>query len=219
MRNFGFILTLLLFATATPAETKDEAHRFQSPDKKLEYRANGEGAEIVRSDTGESVLKLEEASASSLAAESGKILWAPDSRRFAFNYRSGGRYYTCTVYELAGAAWKALPDLEEKATQVSEMISRAEQRDRKRLGVGKNASRRRIVDKWAVRRWIDRDTLEVFAESSGSVVVDKKNEDVEYIGGAVLFTVKCDNRGGWKITRLRALSDAEVEKINKEDED
>ena len=74
------------------------------------------------------------------------------------------------------------------------------------------------MDKWAVRRWIDRDTLEVFAESSGSVVVDRKNEDVDYIGGAVLFTVKCDNRGGWKITRLRQLSDADVEKMDKEDE-
>ena len=217
MRNLGFILTLLLFAATAPAEQKDEAPRFQSPDKKLEYRANGEEATIVKSDTGETVLKLEEAS-SSLALETGKILWAPDSRRFAFNYRSGGRYYTCSVYELTGTEWKALPDIEEKATAVSEMISRAEQRDRKRLGVGKNASRRRIMDKWAVRRWIDRDTLEVFAESSGSVVVDKKNEDVDYIGGAVLFTVKCDNRGGWKITRLRELSDADVEKMDKEDE-
>ena len=217
MRIFGFILALLIFATPARAEEKNEAHRFQSPDKMLEYRANGETAEIIRSETGESVLKLEEAS-TSLALETGKLLWAPDSRRFAFNYRAGGRYYACSVYELAGTKWIALPDFEEKATAVKEMISRAEERDRKRLGVRKSAYRRRIMDEWTVRRWIDQDTLEVLAVSQGSVVVNKETEDVEYIGGAVLFTLKCNNRGGWKITRLRELSDADLEKMSKEDE-
>src|SRR5205814_7057918 len=163
MRKIGFILTLLIFAASTFAEENDEAHQFQSPDKKLEYRTKDGEAEIVKSDTGESVIKVDVVSGTSLALETGRVLWAPDSRRFAFNYRAGGRYYGCSVYELAGNEWKPLPDFEEKAKAVHEMMNRAEQRDRKRLGVGKNANRRRIMDEWAARRWIDRDTLEVFA--------------------------------------------------------
>ncbi len=64
-----------------------------------------------------------------------------------------------------------------------------------------------------LRRWIDADTFEVFVQSTGSVVVDKESEEVEYIGGALLLTVKRDNKGGWKITRLRELSDAEAEEL------
>ncbi len=214
---------LAFFAAFLPlyawSEESEQSPRFPSPDKKFEYRVVEEEGVIVDNATGQVVFKIEEATSGTLAVESGKVLWAPDSRRFAFNYRSGGRYYACNIYELAGNEWKALPDLPEKATVVNDMIKRAELRDRKRLGVTKNASRRRIMDEWKVRRWINADTLEVSAMSSGSVVTDKKTDDVDYIGGAVLFTVKCDNRGGWKITRTRELSDADLEKMDKEDQD
>ncbi|MDQ6939200.1 MAG: hypothetical protein M3119_03490 [Verrucomicrobiota bacterium] len=214
---------LALVATFIPliawSQESGESRRFPSPDKKFEYRVVAEEGVIVDNATGQVVFKIEEATSGTLAVESGKVLWAPDSRRFAFNYRSGGRYYACNIYELAGNEWQVLPDLPEEATVVNDMIKRGELRDRKRLGVSKNASRRRIMDEWKVRRWIDADTVEVFAMSQGSVVIDKKTEDVDYIGGAVLFTVKCDNRGGWKITRTRELSDAELEKMNKEDQD
>jgi hypothetical protein len=40
------------------------------------------------------------------------------------------------------------------------------------------------------------------------------DEDWEYFGCAVLFTGKCDNRGGWKVTKSRLLSDAEDKKIS-----
>ncbi len=114
--------------------------------------------------------------------------------------------------------WKALPTLEENAKAVSKMIQRAERRDRLRLGVARDAHRRRITDEWRVRRWINADTFEAITVSSGAVMVDKENEEMDEIGGAVLFTVKCDNKGGWKIIRQRELSDVELEKIEKEDE-
>jgi hypothetical protein len=211
---------MLLFCLVAPlASAEDEdAKASLSPDKKWAYRlVEGEPA-IVRAENGELVRKLGD-EGNSLAAQSGKVLWAPDSRRVAFNYRAGGRYYACAVYELAGNEWKELPDLETHAPQVEKMIARAEQRDRKRLGVTQDAYRRRINDEWRVRRWIDVDTFEALALSSGSVIVNKKTEDVDYIGGAVLLTVKCDNRGGWKIARLRDLSDAELETLSKEEND
>ena len=212
------LVMLLLCLLAPLALAQDEEEKGSlSPDKKWGYRVVEGQPSIVRAETGQVVLKLG-GEPNSLTAESGEILWAPDSRRLAFNYRGGSRYYTCAVYELAGAEWKELPDVETKADNVSKAIARAEQRDRKRLGVTASAYRRRIRDEWTVRRWIDDDTFEVYAMSEGSVIVDKKTEDVDYVGGAVLFTVKCDNRGGWKITRLRELSDADLEKLNKKDD-
>ena len=213
------LIGLLVSLLAPVAVRGEKEEPVLSPDKKWAYRLVENQAVLIRAETGEAVLKLVE-DENSLLAETGEVLWAPDSRRVAFNYRAGGRYYACAVFELAGDKWKALPDLESKATKVANMIKRAEQRDRKRLGVGKSADRRRINDRWSVRRWIDADTFEAFASSEASVVVNKKTEDVDYIGGAVLFTVKCDNKGGWKITRLRELSVAEEEKlINAEAED
>jgi len=205
----------LLALTAWTAENDADAKRFPSPDKKLEYRIKDEGgAEIVKVKTGEAVLDLKEAAETALATESGRVLWAPDSRRFAFNYRAGGRYYTCSVYELAGAEWKALPDFETKAKAVEEAITRCERMRLKELGLPKGASRRRINDTWKVHRWIDVDTLEVFAYSEGSYGVKKKGEeDIEAFGCGILFTAKCDNKGGWKILRLRETSEGELERL------
>jgi len=211
------MLLLCLLAPVASAQDEEEKPSL-SPDKKWAFRFVEEQPAIVRAESGEVVLKLQ-GEDSALTAETGKVLWAPDSRRLAFNYRAGGRYYTCAVYELAGSEWKVLPDLESNTPQVEKIIARAEQRDRKRLGVTKTAYRRRISDEWRVRRWIDVDSFEALAISSGSVIVDKKTEDVDYIGGAVLLTVKCDNKGGWKIARLRELSDADLEKLSKETEE
>jgi hypothetical protein len=205
-------LFVCVLATAGWAEESEDASAL-SPDKKWAYRlVEGEPA-IVSAESGEVVLKLSE-DGGSLAPESGKLLWAPDSRRVAFNYRAGTRYYTCAVYELAGEKWKALPDLETKATKVVEMIARAEQRQRKRLGVTKSAYRRRINDTWEVRRWIDADTFEASASSEATVALKDESADPGSIDTTVLFTVKCDNRGGWRITRLHEPSVAELEKLN-----
>jgi len=185
-----------------------------SPDKKWAVRLVEDQPAIVHAGSGEVAMKLSE-DGGSLAPDSGKVRWAPDSRRVAFNYRAGTRYLTCAVYELAGKKWKALPDLESKATKVAEMIARAEQRQRKRQGATKSAYRRRIYDTWEVRRWIDADTFEALASSEATVVLNKESEDLGSLSTTVLFTVKCDNRGGWRITRLRELSEAELEKLNK----
>ena len=37
-------------------------------------------------------------------------------------------------------------------------------------------------------------------------MISQTSEDPEYFGAAVLFTGKCDNRGGWKIVASRLLS-------------
>lgn len=211
----GKILLVLLGCAFAPLAwaADDEDASGLSPDKKWAYRLVEGQAAIVRTENGEVVLKVGGDDGVD-SPEPGNVLWAPDSRRVAVNYRAGTRYYTCAVYELAGEKWKTLPDLESKATKVSEMIPRSEERQRKRQGATKSAYRRRINDTWEVRRWIDADTFEALASSEATVVVNKESEDLGSLGTTVLFTVKCDNRGGWKIIRLRELSDAEREKLN-----
>ncbi len=209
------LLTLvvsLLVTVGWAAESEDAS--VLSPDKKWACRlVEGEPA-IVRVESGEVALKL---AAEGDSLPSGAFLWAPDSRRVAFNYRAGTRYWTCAVYELAGEKWKALPDLETNAKKVADMIERAEQRQRRRLGATKSAHRRRINDTWKVRRWIDADTFEALASSDATVVLKEESDDLESLDTTVLFTVKCDNRGGWKVIRLREPSPAELEKLNAEE--
>ena len=117
------------------------------------------------------------------------------------------------MWELARDEWNVLPDFESNAHGVTQAIKRAEQRDRKRVGVSKGASRRTIMDQWKVLRWLDADTFELFASSQGSVLVDKESEETAYIGGAVLATVRCDNKGGWRVTKISELTDKQAEKI------
>jgi hypothetical protein len=207
MRKGLVTLFVCLLTTAGLGE-ESEDRSVLSPDKKWAYRLVDDEPAIVRAESGEVVLKLSE------EGDLRKVLWAPDSRRLAFNYRAGTRYFTCAVYELAGEKWKALPDLETKATKVSEMIARAEQRQRKRQGATKTAYRRRINDTWEVRRWINPDTFEALASSEATVVVKEEGDELGSLGTTVLFTVKCDNRGGWRIIRLREASVAELEKLN-----
>jgi hypothetical protein len=199
-----------LLAQMAPAE-EDEGGSTSSPDKKWDYRVVEGQAAIVRAGNGEVVLKL---SGEDESPAAGTILWAPDSRRVAFNYRAGTRYWTCAVYELAGDKWKALPDLETKATKVVEMIARSEQRQRKRQGATKSAYRRRINDTWDVRRWIDADTFEASASSEATVVLKEESDDLGSLSTTVLFTVKCDDRGGWRIIQLHEASSAELKKLN-----
>lgn len=206
------VLLACLLATTARTEESDEPSSV-SPDKKWAYRVVGDVPAIVRKETGEVVLKfLDEGNF--IGGDAGEVLWAPDSRRIAFNYRAGTRYSTCSVYELTGEKWKALPDLETKAAKVIEMMARSEQRQRKRLGATKSAYRRRIDDTWKVRRWIDADTFEALASSEATVLVNKESDDLGSLGTNVLFTVKCDNRGGWRVTQLHEPSDAELEKLN-----
>ncbi len=172
MIKLGLVLCFL--AALVRAEDDEPAKPIPSPDKKWEYRVVEGEPKIVNVATGEMALGFDSGTS---FVETGQPLWAPDSRRLAFNYRAGTRYYTCAVYELVGGKWKALPALEENAEEVSKMIERAERRDRKRLGVTRDAHRRRIMDEWRVRRWIDADTFEATASSTGTVVVEESEDD------------------------------------------
>lgn len=153
-----------------------------------------------------------------LARETGNLVWAPDSRRLAFNSRAGGKSYVCDLYELAGTTWKKLPDLVEGTKAVDRIVYRALRKQLKKLGARQDASLNMVMSRSKVLRWLNNDTFEGYVGEQRRVMVHEEDEDWEYLGCAALFTGKCDNRGGWKVTASRELSEAEGEKISKDDD-
>ncbi len=170
---------------------------------------------LVRSDREKPVIKLSDPeNDGSLKTKTGKLIWAPDSQRFAFNYQAGGKYYSCDLYKLTGTKWKKLPDLEKKAAAVRKLMARAKQKQLKEAGA---ESVNPIEDVWRVLRWIDNDTFEALAYSEGGVAMRDSGEAASLITG-VLFTVKCDNRGNWNITGTRELNEEDAMKMFEESE-
>jgi hypothetical protein len=85
-----------------------------------------------------------------------------------------------------------------------------------RLGAKEDAVNS-VMTQWRIRCWLDDDTFEAYVSDQRRVKVHENDEDWEYLGCAVLFRGKCDNRGGWKVISSWELSDTELEKIFKED--
>ena len=201
---------------SSPGQTPSPSPTSFSPDKKWEYRVeDDDSAVLARSDREKPVIKLSDPeNDGSLKTKTGKLIWAPDSQRFAFNYQAGGKYYSCDLYELTGTKWKKLPDLEKKAAAVRKLMARAKQKQLKEAGA---ESVNPIEDVWRVLRWIDNDTFEALAYWEGGVAMRGSGGAASLITG-VLFTVKCDNRGNWNITGTRELNEEDAMKMFEESE-
>ena len=142
MNRHSWLAIFLAVATLLAQTEQPGGYPSVSPDKQWEYRVKGEDAVLVKAGSDEPVIDLDE-EIGGLAIESGKIVWAPDSRRFAFNTRKGGKYYGCDLYELKGTTWQKLPQLESldtNAEPVQQMIDRALTKQRKRLGAKKTGT-------------------------------------------------------------------------------
>jgi hypothetical protein len=213
------LVALLCFAACDVCAQNSETEKKPalSPDKKWEYRIiNGDTVALVKAGENKPAIELSEGEG--LKVESGKLVWAPDSRRFAFNFRAGGKYYSFEVYELAGTTWQKLPDVEENAKAVSQLIARSEREQLKKLRPAKGATPNSVMDVWRVRRWLNDDTFEATATSESRVLIDETTEDLEYFGAAVLFTIKCDNRGGWKLVSSRLFTKADHDRFKDEED-
>jgi hypothetical protein len=187
----AFSKVVCLFAAVNflgAEETAPDQPRFPSPDKKWEFRVINNTAVLVSAGSTTPALALSE-EGDSLRIETAKLVWAPDSRRFALNYGSGGKYYTCDLYELAGTNWKQLPSLVDKAMAVHQLIGRALTKELKRLHSKKDALNS-VMTTWKVLRWIDNDTLEAYVGDQRRVHgagADGIDDDWEYLGCAISF--------------------------------
>jgi sugar lactone lactonase YvrE len=182
----------------TPDGTKSTFAWMQvSPDNQWEYQCSddGERAGIVKAGTTETVLDLSE------DLPNAALLWAPDSKRFAVNSRTG-HSHTTALYQLRGDKWVELRSPED---ETSKHIERAESAQLRKTHSPKNASRKHFGDGDEVRKWADANTAILYAYSD--MVVGETP-----ISAHFLFTLKFDTEGNWKIVKTHQMSDKEIEK-------
>lgn len=216
-RGLPLVLCLtggLLFA----AEDEPKKSTYPSPNKRYELHSGDElkegGIAIVDRTTKEHACDLPEDALNTFVAEA-KVVWAPDSKRFAFNCHLGTRYETTYLYQKKGE--KFVPMKSPEAPALSAVLQAAKDAQLKELGLPKATYRRRIWDKWQVTRWLDADTVELIASSTESVVV--KDEDSTDLEAWHLFTLKYDEKGNFKIIKQRAMTPKEIKKASGEREE
>lgn len=179
-----------------------------SPDKKWEYRIIGQDTPALFETHGKGpALKLLE-QPNSFSAQ-GKVIWAPDSRRFGYNCRLGSRYESTELYQLRSGKWTKLRAVECEETTAP--LNRAKAKQIRRLKLSKDVYQRRIWDTWRLRKWIDADTAILYVQSARSVPLGS-DEGTADVGAHFLFTLKLDAQGNWRIVKSYEMTDDEAEK-------
>jgi sugar lactone lactonase YvrE len=180
-----------------------------SPDKQWEYRcADSHWPEIVKAGTTQIVLDLSEHLSVPHATEA-EVVWAPDSKRFAFNYSPPHAphtsYETIALYQLRGDKWVALRSPVAETSELTQLAQLAKEHFPK-SGYPRRVEPLRDILK--VRNWTDADTAILYAYSV-SVGSGSRSSEASF-----LFTLKFDPEGSWKIVKTHQMSDKEVENFN-----
>jgi hypothetical protein len=183
------------FVFAASAHAGDVA--VVSPDKRWEYQvSNG----IVRAGTTDVVVDLFDAQEIGEAEKSGsapgaRVVWAPDSKRFAFIFRQRTQeaYYDVTVvlYQLRGDKWVRLRspvDSQSDRGQLAQLV-------KVHLPKGEIDS-----DILRVRNWTDANTAILYANSHW-----KNGAEASF-----LFTLRFDAEGNSKIIETKRMSAKEA---------
>jgi hypothetical protein len=154
---FCFAFSQAVNAQGTPASSEDRD--FISPDKQWEYKAPsaGEDARIVKTGSNETAVSLVDDC--DIGCENASVIWAPDSKRFAFN-RGDGKERLTSVYELREGKWQELQLLGED-DRISRRTYDIVKAQAKRKGLPKKTF---LHMQWSTERainWIDPRTLSV----------------------------------------------------------
>lgn len=175
-----------------------------SPDKRWEYKCTEYASgycypEIVETETTDRVVDLDqELSVTGSESRDAQIIWAPDSKRFAFNYSPPHahhtRFTTVAFYQLHDDKWVALRNPQDYFLR------------RRPDYLPKGFNPKKCIQEWdelKLREWTDANTAILYApchERSGDLKV------------AFLFTLKFDEGGNWKIVKAHQMSKKELEK-------
>jgi hypothetical protein len=222
--TWTFAAVFLLVATsAFGQEQKKPQARSVSPDGKWEFRAGAREQDdfvIAKAGSNETSLVLsEEEYADGLAEALGRapgyanIVWAPDSKRFAFNLQPGKAYQTAQFYQLDGDTWRKLDSLESNATTFAP-LDRSMARQKKKLKLPPEDGGWPIMTSWQVRKWIDSNTALIYAHSQKIFEIKKETESV---AASFFFMLKFDPLGKWEIVRSREVPPKGVGGLNAEE--
>ena len=182
-----------------------------SPDKKWEYVGENK-PKIVEAGTNKVALDLSDQPAGN-DFRSATVVWAPDSKRFAFNYGQQLKQAT-SLYQLSGDEWKALGSPDDK---ISEILQEAIAAQLKRKGLSEeNLSRQKesLRSVWStpkVINWEDSNTARMYASLRQVIALGDNPEMSDGFTANLLFTIKFDDGGNWKILKPYSMSQKEVD--------
>src|SRR5207248_7104576 len=176
-----------------------------SPDKQWEYKcADGVWPEIVKAGTTQVVLEPSR-DLDVNRAEEAEVVWAPDSKRFAFNYTKPSAhhtfYHSTALYQLRGDKWVLL------RSPVDESSERLQLAQLTKEGLPKSAYSPDAdwsQDILKLRKWTDANTAILYAYAAWADGSRHRKE-------TFLFTMKFDREGNWKIVKTHQMSDKQVE--------
>jgi hypothetical protein len=177
-----------------------------SPDTQWEYQysADGENPRIAKAGTTETVLDLSKEVPSQWANEA-KIVWAPDSKRFALNYKADDSSIRTVLYQLRGEKWVALRSPETDET--SKPLDRAQSAQLRKMHLPKNSHPSPQSSTWEVTQWTDANSAILNAYIVWSV------GDMQDLETHLLFTLRFDAKGNWKIVKTHQMSDQEMAEL------
>lgn len=178
-----------------------------SPDKQWQFLEEGK---LVKAGTNETAAEF-----SCNDDRAPAPLWAPDSTRFAMTC-AGGKGKWVTVFQLRNGKWETPDDVLGNGDELMDRAGKIIEAQAKKKGMPKKTFLH--MNRWSVEaeKWIDARTLVVYAEmwevahrSDGSYA------DASF-GTDVLFTLKFDDTGAWKIIKTHEMSEKEVKQRESE---
>jgi len=198
-------------AVPSPRPTPDSI----SPDKKWEYKpaTDDRKPQIVKAGTDEAAGEL--SCDYSTCGDGARVLWAPDSKRFAF-YWGQGRTHQTSFYQLRGDHWEALKS--SPGDEASQRVEREFEAQLKRKHISQEKLEKKglylrfIWETDELDRWVDSNTALLYA--SLQKIIAKRDDPGEMSDGFsvdFLFTIKFDDAGNWKIVKTHSMSQKEVD--------
>src|SRR5207245_5702353 len=225
--GYGAAVFLLFATSAFAQEQETPPARSVSPDGKWEFRAGaaGEQGDFVIAKTGSvetSLVLSEEEYTDGLAEALGRapgyanIVWAPDSKRFAFNLQPAKAYQTTQFYQLDENTWRKLDSLESNAATL-EPLERSMAKQKQKLKLPSDDEGWPIMNSWQVRKWIDSSTTLLYAHREKSFEIKNETQSVR---ASFFYTLKFDPAGYWKIASTREVVLAEaVGRLNENEQE
>ena len=198
-------------AQASSGSKSEPAPDSFSPDKEWEYTCEEYGIgqcapEIVNATTSDIVLDFDE-EVHGPEASAARVVWAPNSKRFAFNYSPPHAHYaqyaTVAFYQLEGDKWVQLA-APLSLIDESQLLQLGKKHLLKDFNPRRCAAERDVVK---LRNWIDANTAILYAPCYG-----RTSNELE---AAFLFTLKFDPSGKCKFVETHQMSKKELEEEEK----
>lgn len=220
IRFYMSFLAAGFLAVAPASLAGDNEQAIPSPDGQFCFEIAADDnnpfgiARITSKETGKAVWETPEEARNSFTEDS-RCVWSPDSKKFALNYRAGGRYETMDIFRWDGGVFVPSPSFEElfssrlaaaKEKQLRKLVDKLPEDFAGKKALLEGANQRRIWDNFTVRRWIDGNTFEATAYSISFVCPGIEENDGENISGALRFVLHIDDRGRCKILEEKMIS-------------